>query len=351
MRTRLLAAVVPFTVLCVMVSVMSSALAGQTAATATNNSGPAGSARTSSSPRTPWGDPDLQGDWSSQSELGVPFERPSEFGTRRVLTDEEFAKAADRLAQESARDNAEFDLETADTSNAGQVGSATSPPPHWLERGKASRRTSMVIDPPDGRVPPLTPEGRMRVQGQVRGSFGNGPFNSTKDFTLYERCITRGIPGSMFPAVYNANTRIVQGPGFVAISYEMIHETRLIPLDGRDHVASAIRQYHGDSRGRWEGDTLVVDAKNFNDRVNYRGAGPNLHLIERFTRDGDTLRYEVTIDDSQTFVKPWTAALNLRPQPVEMFEYACHEGNHAMRNMLSAARAAERVDGAAKQDK
>jgi hypothetical protein len=295
-------------------------------------------------PRTPWGDPDLQGDWTSQGELGVPFERPTEFGTRQELSDEEFAKAADRLRTERDRDNAEFDLETADRSNAGAVGSATSPPPHWLERGNPSRRTSMVIDPADGRVPPITAEARARQQRQVRGSFGNGPFNGPTDFTLYDRCITRGVPNSMFPAVYNANTRIVQGPGFVAITYEMIHETRIVPVDGRDHVASSIRQYHGDSRGRWDGDTLVVDVRNFGDATNYRGAGQNLHLVERFTRVGvNDLRYEVTVEDASTFAKPWTAALNLKTQTEEMFEYACHEGNHAMFNMLSAARASEKA--------
>ena len=202
----------------------------------------------------------------------------------------------------------------------------------------------MVIDPPDGRVPAITADARARIQRQVRGSFGNGPFNGPTDFTLYDRCITRGVPGSMFPAVYNANTRIVQGPGFVAITYEMIHETRIIPVDGRDHIASDIRQYHGDSRGRWDGDTLVVDVRNFNDRVNYRGAGQNLHLVERFTRVGnEDLRYEVTVEDATTFANSWTAALNMKTQPDEMFEYACHEGNHAMFNMLSAARAAEKT--------
>jgi hypothetical protein len=202
----------------------------------------------------------------------------------------------------------------------------------------------MVIDPPDGRVPEITADARARIQRQVRGSFGNGPWNGPKDFTLYDRCITRGVPGSMFPAVYNANTRIVQGPGFVAITYEMIHETRIIPVDGRDHIGSTIRQYHGDSRGRWEGDTLVVDARNFSDATNYRGSGKDLHLVERFTRVGaNDLRYEVTVEDATTFAKPWTAALNLKTQPEEMFEYACHEGNHAMFNMLSAARAAEKA--------
>jgi hypothetical protein len=298
----------------------------------------------SSVPRTPWGDPDLQGDWTSQGELGVPFERAKEFGTRQELSDEEFAKAADRLRTERDRDNAEFDLETADRSNAGAVGSATSPPPHWLERGNPSRRTSMVIDPPDGRVPEITAEARARIQRQVRGSFGNGPWNGPKDFTLYDRCITRGVPGSMFPAVYNANTRIVQGPGFVAITYEMIHETRIIPVDGRDHISPTIRQLHGDSRGRWEGDTLVVDARNFSDATNYRGAGQNLHLVERFTRVGvNDLRYEVTVEDATTFAKPWTAALNLKTQPEEMFEYACHEGNHAIELILRGARVQEQT--------
>ena len=336
MRARL-------TMICVVAFLMS-VIALPLPASAQSSSPSRSAAGSSAVPRTPWGDPDLQGGWTSQSELGVPFERPKEFGTRQELTDEEFAKSSDRLRAERERDNAEFDLETADRSNAGAVGSATSPPPHWLERGNPSRRTSMVIDPPDGRVPEITADARARIQRQVRGSFGNGPWNGPKDFTLYDRCITRGVPGSMFPAVYNANTRIVQGPGFVAITYEMIHETRIIPVDGRDHIGSTIRQYHGDSRGRWEGDTLVVDARNFSDATNYRGSGKDLHLVERFTRvSANDLRYEVTVEDATTFAKPWTAALNLKTQPEEMFEYACHEGNHAMFNMLSAARAAEKA--------
>jgi hypothetical protein len=330
-------------IMCV-AAILISVIAIPLSASAQSSSPSRSAAGSSAVPRTPWGDPDLQGGWTSQSELGVPFERPKEFGTRQELTDEEFAKSSDRLRAERERDNAEFDLETADRSNAGAVGSATSPPPHWLERGNPSRRTSMVIDPPDGRVPEITADARARIQRQVRGSFGNGPWNGPKDFTLYDRCITRGVPGSMFPAVYNANTRIVQGPGFVAITYEMIHETRIIPVDGRDHIGSTIRQYHGDSRGRWEGDTLVVDARNFSDATNYRGSGKDLHLVERFTRVGaNDLRYEVTVEDATTFAKPWTAALNLKTQPEEMFEYACHEGNHAMFNMLSAARAAEKA--------
>jgi len=206
-------------IMCV-AAILISVIAIPLSASAQSSSPSRSAAGSSAVPRTPWGDPDLQGGWTSQSELGVPFERPKEFGTRQELTDEEFAKSSDRLRAERERDNAEFDLETADRSNAGAVGSATSPPPHWLERGNPSRRTSMVIDPPDGRVPEITADARARIQRQVRGSFGNGPWNGPKDFTLYDRCITRGVPGSMFPAVYNANTRIVQGPGFVAITYE-----------------------------------------------------------------------------------------------------------------------------------
>jgi hypothetical protein len=292
--------------------------------------------------RTPWGDPDLQGLWTSETELGVPFERPPEYGDRQTLTDAEFAAREAQAARQLATDNADFDLETADRSNAGAVGSATSPPPHWLERGEPSRRTSLVIDPPDGRVPAVSAEARARQQRAVRGSFGNGPWNSHEDFTLYDRCITRGVPNAIYPAVYNANTRLVQGPGYVAISYEMIHETRVVPVDSRPHLPSNLRQYLGDARGHWEGDTLVIRTANFNGRTSYRGSSEQLALTERFRRvDAETLRYEMTVEDPTTWARPWTAALNLKPQPEQMYEYACHEGNNAMRNMLSAARAEE----------
>jgi hypothetical protein len=296
----------------------------------------------SAAPKTPWGEPDLQGTWSSEAELSVPFERPREYGERQILTDAEFAQRLAQTERQLQSDNADFDLETADRSNAGAVGSATSPPPHWLERGKTSRRTSLVIDPPDGRIPPLTAEAQKRGPGGGRGTFGGATFNSAQDLSLWERCISRGLPGAIFPTVYNANVRIVQGPGFVAITYEMIHDTRIIPTGGGQHVGPAVRGYFGDSRGRWEGNTLVVDVTNVTERNNYRGARETLHLIERFTRvDADTLRYEVTADDPRTWTKPWTAALDMAAKPEGLFEYACHEGNNSMRNILSAARAAE----------
>jgi hypothetical protein len=291
--------------------------------------------------RTAWGDPDLQGTWTSEGELGIPFERSAEFGNRQLLTDEEFVqrqKQADRLRQ---TDNAEFDIETADISNAGQVGSATSPPPHWLERGTPSRRTSIVIDPPDGRIPPMQTTARRLAPV---GGFAAGGFSGPEDLSLWNRCITLTLPGVTFPTVYNANTRLVQGPGYVAITYEMIHDTRVIPIGQTPHVSPSIRQYFGDSRGRWEGNTLVVDVTNFSPKNNYRGSGDALHLIERFTRvDATTMRYEVTIDDPATWTRPWTAALDMRTQTQGLFEYACHEGNYAMRNILSGSRAAEKA--------
>jgi hypothetical protein len=293
-------------------------------------------------PRTPWGEPDLQGIWTSQPELGVPFERPAAFGTRQVVTDEEFAQREAQAQSQLNSDNANFDPETADTSRAGQVGSATSPSPTWLERGKASRRTSLVIDPPDGRIPPTSVNGLRRQRAAGLGALDNGPFDGPENMGLYQRCITRGVPGAIFPAIYNANARIVQGPGYVAVTYEMIHETRIIPTTARPHLNGDVREHLGDSRGHWEGDTLVVDVTNFSAKDNYRGSGAGLHLIERYKRtENGELRYEVTVEDPDTWARPWTAALELQRQPAGMFEYACHEGNYAMKNMLTASRAAE----------
>jgi hypothetical protein len=309
----------------------------------------AGQSPRRAAPVTPWGDPDLQGTWSSEAELAVPFERPAQYGERRFLTDAEFAQRQQQTTTQLQSDLSEFEVFTADTRNAGAVGSATSPPPHWLERGKASRRTSLVIDPADGRLPPTVQQGRGRGRGTgAVGTFGGSAFNGPQDLSLWERCITRGVPGAIFPTVYNANVRIVQGPGVVAITYEMIHTTRVIPISpssaaGARHVGPAIRGYDGDARGWWDGDALVVETTNFSEQSNYRGSRETLTLRERFRRDGDGIVYEVTVNDPQTWTKPWTAALTLERQPdASLFEYACHEGNNSMRNILSAARQAER---------
>ena len=326
---------------------MTGALAGLIAAV-TAAQGPA-------VPKTPWGDPDLQGTFSSEAELSVPFERQSQYGERRFLNDAEYAQRRANADKQLASDNSDFDLETADRSNAGAVGSATSPPPHWLERGKVSRRTSLVIDPPDGRLPPAAQQrpgtGRGRAGGGGGGTFaglgafgGTSVFNGPEDLSLWERCISRGIPGAVFPTVYNANMRIVQSPSAIAITYEMIHDTRVIPIGSAAHVGTAIRGYNGDARAHWEGNTLVVDTTNFSEKTNFRGSRETLHLIERFTREGDGINYEVTVDDPSVWTKPWTAALTLAKQPDDsLFEYACHEGNNSMRNILSASRAAEKA--------
>jgi hypothetical protein len=293
---------------------------------------------------TPWGDPDIQGLFTTDDELGVPFVRPEQFGERAVLTDQEYAERQAQASRQAATDAEEFIVP-----RSGGRGDGTGPPAHWLERGRPSRRTSVVIDPPDGRIPFVNDEARTRSAVAVNArTTGNRPFDGPEALDHYDRCITRGLPHVIFPTIYNNTSQIVQGPGYVAIRYEMIHDARVIPLDGRPQLPSAIRQYFGDSRSRWDGDTLVVEVTNFpTAMVNYRGATGALHVTERFRRvDPETVHYEVTVSDPATFARPWTAALDLRAsdQP-DVFEYACHEGNYAMRNILSAARAAER-DGA-----
>jgi hypothetical protein len=280
-------------------------------------------------PRTPWGDPDLGGVWTTDDMRSVPRERPKEFGTRRYLTDEEYASRVTR--DEQTR-----------TTEANRVGAFRN------DVGtRTMRQTSQVIDPPDGRIPALTPEGRKRADNRNRGSFGEGPFHTFEDFTLYDRCITRGAVGSFGPAIYGNGSTIVQGPGVVALSYEMVHDTRIIPLDGRRHIAASTRQYLGDSRGRWEGDTLVVETSNFTDKTAIAGVRHTeaLKLTERFRRiDESTLEYEATIDDPAIYTKPWTLALTLTSTPsFKMFPYECHEGNLGLRNILSAERAEDRA--------
>jgi hypothetical protein len=294
-------------------------------------------------PRTPWGDPDLQGVFTTDDELGVPFERPEQFGDRALVTDAEFAEREMQARRQAATDAEEFVTPRV----AGRGGDGTGPPAHWLERGRPSRRTSLVIDPPDGRIPYLDERARQRNAVAVNSrTSGNRPFDGPEALDLYDRCITRGLPHVIFPTIYNNTSQIVQGPGYLAIFYEMIHDARIIPLDGRPHLSSTIRPYFGDSRGRWEGDTLVVDVTNFPKHlVNYRGAGASLYVIERFRRvDNRTIRYEVTVEDPATFVRPWTAALSLKQdaRQVQVLEYACHEGNYAMTNILSGARASEK---------
>ena len=293
--------------------------------------------------RTPWGDPDLRGEWTTEGEYGVPFERPAQYGTRAFMTDEEYAK---RMADIKVRD--EQDLESVDVL-AGPVRGAGAPIPHWREYSTNSRRTSLVIDPPDGRIPARVPTAS-RIQPQTCGSLALGePCDTYLDYGLGVRCIVHGggLPDAMIPAVYNANMRITQAPGFVAITYELIHDTRVIPIvppnSQRPPLSPKIRMYMGDARGHWDGTTLVVETTNM--LANTRGSSPALKLTERFKRVGrDAIEYQVTFNDPATWTAPWTAALDMkkRPDNAGVFEYACHEGNHGMSNMLSAARSLEK---------
>jgi hypothetical protein len=290
-------------------------------------------------PETPWGDPDLQGVYTSDDSIGAPLQRPEQFGERRYLTDEEYAERAKQAAAREATLTEEF---------AGDNPRITiNPQGHWLEWGDPSRQTSLVVDPPNGRIPALTPEGLKRWEAvqATRRALPAGP----EDRPLYDRCITRGVTGSIFPVIYGNGTQIFQAPGYVAITHEMIHEARIIPLDGRGHLSPAIRSYMGDSRGRWDGNTLVIETTNFTDKtgVGLNGSGTvhseDLKLVERFTRVAeDRINYEIAIDDPKTWTAQWTVAFPIvQKDGYEIFEYACHEGNYGLHNLLSAARTEE----------
>jgi hypothetical protein len=296
-------------------------------------------------PKTAWGDPDLSGIWPSTDMVGVPFERPANMGERTEVTAEEFAA---RQKQEQTR--AAADLETA-VSTAPRQGDGTGPPSHWLEWGKASKQASLVVEPLDGRLPPTTPEAQRRAATLKNTYVMFDGFADPTELGPYDRCISRGPLGSVFPVIYNNGNQIFQFPGYVVIRYEMIHEVRVVPLDGRSHVSSKIRSYMGDPRGRWEGNTLVVETTNLNGRTGATANGnlmmlsDDAKIVEKFTRTGpDSLQYEVTVNDPRMWTRPWTASFPLRHESsYGMFEYACHEGNHAMSNILSASRSADKA--------
>ena len=313
---------------------VTSAVAGQDAASA-------------AAPHTAWGDPDLRGTYTSDNSIGVPLERPAQFGTRAELTEKEYAARVNANEEQIAKDQnpvpeSEFSADDPSAINASR---------HWLERPDVpSRATSLLIDPPNGRIPELTAAGQERL-AERRSRRGRGLPASYTDFTNYDRCLTRGVVGSILPVIYGNGTQIVQAPGVVVIRNEMIHEARVIPLDGSPHAGAGVRMWMGDSRGRFEGETLVIETTNFTNRTglggNGNGAvhGEHLTLVERLRRvDADTLRYEFTVDDPETYMQPWTVAFDLDSRPgYEIYEYACHEGNYGLANMLSAARAEERA--------
>lgn len=279
-----------------------------------------------------WGDPNLEGTFTSRDMSGIPMERPSQYGTRENLTDEEFRQRynsgpgglASLRAGEEFEGEARLQLSALDSSEVGT---------------RTFGYTSYIIDPPDGRMPALTEEGERRRAANRRGQ-ANGPFFTPDDFSYYDRCISRGVTGSILPSLYGDAMRIVQSPNAVAITYEMLHDTRIIPLDSAALPDPEIQQYMGASIGHFEGDTLVVETRNLTDQLSFARMmhSEDAVLTERFTRiDPDMINYSATIDDARTFERPWTFRATLTTQPdYEVLEYSCHEGNFFIANALRA---------------
>ena len=280
-------------------------------------------------PKTPWGDPDLQGLWPGS--LNIPLQRPASFGERNILTDEELA----------ARDKAE----------AQRVENG-----HWIEYYAAVRQASLIVDPKNGRLPPMTPEAAKRNR-ELRDGLGPPSLggvdkraDSWTDFDLWGRCITKGLIGSMIPGnLYNKGNQILQAPGYFIMRNEMVHETRVIPLDGRPHVGPNLRSYMGDGRGHWEGNTLVVETTNFVKDIGMNGLNEalltdQLRIVERFTRTApDELSYDATVEDPGTWTKPWTMHVPFKlDNEYTLYEYACHEANYGLSDILKGARAEEK---------
>src|SRR5262245_42495806 len=280
-------------------------------------------------PRTPDGHTDLQGVWDYRS--ATPLQRPARFAGREFLTPDEVI-AYEQEALERPDGRPPDDARTEQSVH----------PVWWLDYGKAvvkTRRTSLIVDPPDGRIPSLTPEAQKRNAARRTEAATHGPADSYENRSLFERCITRGVPEGLLPGPYNNNLQVLQAPGYVVLATEMIHDARIVPIDGRPHASAALRSWMGDPRGHWEGDTLVIDTVNFSDKISFRGATDKLHLVERFTRlDADTLEYRFTVDDPDTWTRPWTVAYPMLRTTEKMYEYACHEGNYGLLNTLSAAR-------------
>jgi len=312
---------------CVSIAVL---LLGAPAFGQTSPAKPSAAAKHWVAPRTPEGAPDLQGTWTNATI--TPFERPGTLSGETVLSPSEAATLEEQAAE------ARIDRPPApgDTGSYNQL---------WFDRGTkvvGTRRSSLVIDPPDGRVPALTASAQKRQQDAATYARQH-PADGPEDRSLAERCILWGTAGPpMVPGPYNNNYQIVQGPGYVVILVEMIHDARMIPTDGRPHLPKSIHQWMGDPRGHWEGDTLVVETTNFTDKTRFRGSDENLRIVERFRRvDANTIDYQFTMDDPTAFTRPWSASIPMTRSDGPLFEYACSEGNYAMTDILSGARAEE----------
>ena len=294
-------------------------------------------------PPTAWGAPDLRGIWDFRTI--TPLERPREMADKEVLTVAEAEEFEERAAQRRAEaDTLAIPERCVGSPNfVDCVGSYNQ---LWFDRGTEvleDRRSSLIVDPPDGRIPALTPAARERADAVA--AIRRRPPRGPEDRRVGARCIVGFNSGPpMSPSAYNNNMQLFQTQDYVAILNEMVHDVRIIPLDGREHLPAHIRQWMGVSRGRWEGDTLVVDTRNLTDQTMFKGSGRNMHVIERFRRlDANTLLYEYTINDPESFVRPWTAVFPMRLTEGPIYEYACHEGNYSMFNLLSGARAEEKA--------
>ncbi len=318
-------------------------------------------------PKTPWGDPDIQGLWPSDKLNYVPLQRSTTLGTRTVLTDEEYEALVEFAKKQEEIDNAEFAtrdpliargttgfLSCKEDPQRCKDGVRIGPPNYWDERGRPSRQASLVVEPANGRIPPLTPEAQ-KAAAERQAARAKRPCTNTsagcndsfEDASLWERCITRGVT-SLWPGGYNKGNQIVQAPGVVVIRNEMIHENRVVWLDGRPRPPKSVVSYMGFSRGRWEGNTLVVETTNVHPAAAIAGANPSSEflMVERFTRTGArALQYEATVTDEKAWTAPWKVSFPLELDPgFEIYEYACHEANYAMFNRLTGARAAEREE-------
>jgi hypothetical protein len=290
-------------------------------------------------PRTPWGDPDLQGYWTTNEMHGVPLERPAALAGKTFLSDEEAAKRREATTQGTvtAEGIGNYDRAFRDTALG-------------YTKQRVSTQSSLIVDPSDGKLPPMTAEAQKQATA-ARARRERRPA-SWEDLGMWGRCITRGVETIVEPSGYNNGVQIVQGPGYVAIQKEMIHETRIIPVDNRPAPGANLTLHNGVARGRWEGDTLVVEVTNFDGKVSLLGAGKNLRLVERFRRTGSgQIEYLYTAEDSTVWTRPWTARLTLSrdADEYELVEYACHEANYALKNSLSAARAEEKAEEEAKK--
>ena len=298
--------------------------------------GLAQSADSSAAPRTPWGKPDLHGVWDFA--ILTPLERPEQFAGKETLTDEDVANIVEQSVQQT-----QF--------LSGNIGKTGTYDEFWFDFGtdvSADRRTSLIVDPSNGRVPPLTPTAQKRMAAR-QAYLRDHPADSWEDRNIGERCILGFNTGPpMAPSAYNNVFQLFQTPDHVVILNEMVHDARVVPLDDSAHLPPHMRQWHGDSRGHWDGDSLVVETISFTDKTSFRGSTDSLHLVERFTRaDADTLLYEFTVTDPRTFTQPWTAVVPMNLSSNRTYEYACHEGNYGMEGILAGHRAEERASAEA----